>query len=106
MLNSIKLKLKAFDHLLLEKAVTDIVMAVNRASVRYSGPIPMPKIVEKFIVNRSTNVDKKSREQFQRISHCRLLVIESSPKAVESLKKLDISSGVSIKIIMSGGKND
>lgn len=100
MLNSIKLKLKAFDHRLLDRSVTDIISAVYRAGVEVSGPIPMPTKIERFTVNRSTNIDKKSREQFQRSSHVRLVLVESSPKSVDALRKISIASGVDIKIEM------
>lgn len=98
MLHKIKLKLKAYDHRLLEKAVQDIVSAVYRAGATVSGPVPLPTKVESFIVNRSTNIDKKSMEQFQRMSYFRLVVIESSPVAIDALRKIDIASGVDIKV--------
>lgn len=102
MLNSIKLKLRAFDHKLLDKSVSEIVSAVCRAGVGVSGPIPMPSKIERFTVNRSTNIDKTSREHFKRVSHIRLVIIESSPKSVEVLRRINIASGVDIKVEMIG----
>jgi small subunit ribosomal protein S10 len=99
--NSIKLKLSAFDHRLLDKATNDIVSTATRVGTVVKGPIPLPSKIEKITVNRSTNVDKKSREQFQKVSHYRLIIIDSSPQAVEALRKLDIASGVEIKIEMN-----
>jgi len=98
--NSIKLRLKAFDHRLLDRAASEIINVSKRVGVVVNGPIPMPSRIERITVNRSTNVDKKSREQFQKVSHSRLIIIDSNPQVVEALKKLDIASGVDIKIEM------
>jgi len=101
--NSIKLKLKSFDYQVLDKATKQIVHSAIKAGVTVKGPIPLPNIIERITVNRSTNIDKKSREQFQKVSHSRFIIIESSPQVVEALKKLDIASGVDIKIEMGEG---
>jgi len=98
MLHKIKLKLRAYDYKLLDKAISDITSTVCNAGGKIAGPIPLPKKIERFTVNRSTNIDKKSREQFQRISHFRLVIIESSPAALEALRKIDIASGIDIKV--------
>lgn len=101
MLNGIRLKLRAFDHRLLDRSVSEIISAVYNAGLGVAGPIPMPTKIERFTVNRSTNIDKTSREQFQRASHVRLVIIESSSKSVEALRKLNIASGVDIKVEMA-----
>ena len=103
----IKLKLRAFDHRILDKTVADIVNTISRAGARYKGPVPMPRKINKFIVNRSPHVDKKSREQFEIRDHSRLLIIEASPQTVDALMKLDVATGVDIQIKMKGGvKNE
>jgi len=103
---SIELKLKAYESRVLDKAVKDIVDTISRIGARYKGPIPMPKKISRFTVNRSTNVDKKSREQFEIRHHCRFLVIEASPQTIDALMKLDIAAGVDIKIKMKGPQNE
>ena len=102
----IKLKLRAFDHRILDKAIGDIVNTISRTGARYKGPVPMPRKINRFIVNRSTNVDKKSREQFEIRDHSRLLIIEASPQTIDALIKLDIATGVDIQIKMKGVKNE
>lgn len=102
----IKLKLRAFDHRVLDKTTTDIVNTISRAGARYKGPIPMPRKISRFIVNRSTHVDKKSREQFEMRDHSRLLIIEASPQTVDALMNLDVATGVDIQIKMKGVKNE
>ncbi|WPX96783.1 30S ribosomal protein S10 [Candidatus Bandiella euplotis] len=99
---TIKLKLRAFDHRILDKATGDIVDTISRIGARYKGPVPMPRKISRFTVNRSTHVDKKSREQFEIRDHSRLLIIEASPQTVDALMKLDISAGVDIQIKMKG----
>ena len=84
----------------LDKATKQIVQSALKSGVTVRGPVPLPNVIERVTVNRSTNIDKKSREQFQKTSHARLIIIESSPQVVEALKKLDIASGVDIKIEM------
>lgn len=103
---SIELRLKAFESRILDKAVSDIVGTVSRIGARYRGPIPIPKKISRFTVNRSPHVDKKSREQFEIRDHCRLLIIEASPQTVDALMKLDIAAGVDIQIKMKGDENE
>jgi small subunit ribosomal protein S10 len=98
MFHKIKLKLRAYDYRLLDKATNNIVSTVYRAGASVSGPIPLPTKIERFTVNRGVNIDKKSREQFQRVSHFRLIVIESSPTTLDALRKIDIASGIDIKV--------
>jgi small subunit ribosomal protein S10 len=103
---SIELRLKAYEPRVLDKAVKEIVDTVFGIGARYKGPIPMPRKINKFTVNKSTHVDKKSREQFEIRNHSRFLVIEASQHTVDALMKLDIAAGVDIQIKMSGGGNE
>lgn len=98
MQQEMKLKLKAFDHRVLDQAVKDIVRTAERIGVRIKGPIALPRKIQKFTVNRSPHVDKKSREQFEIRKHYRLLIIDPSPQIVDALMKLDLASGVDVEI--------
>lgn len=103
---SIELKLKAFESGILDKAVAEIVDTISRIGARYKGPIPMPRKITRFTVNRSPHVDKKSREQFEIRDHYRFLIIEASPQTVDALMKLDIAAGVDIQIKMKGANDE
>jgi len=95
----IRIKLKAFDHRLLDRSVKQIVDAVKRTGAVISGPIPLPVDKTIITVNRSTNIDKKSREQFEIRVHKRLIdILETTPKTVDALMRLDLPSGVDVKI--------
>ena len=95
----IRIKLKSFDHTLVDKSAEKIVKAVKATGAVVSGPIPLPTKVEKFTVLRSPHVNKKSREQFQLATHKRLLdIYTSSSKTVDALSKLDLPSGVEVEI--------
>jgi small subunit ribosomal protein S10 len=94
----IRIKLKAFDHRLLDKAVDAIVGTVKRTGAKIKGPVPLPLRIEKFTVNRSPHVDKKSREQFEIRTHKRLMIIDPTPQTVDALMKLDLASGVEVDI--------
>lgn len=94
----IRIKLKAFDHRLLDKSTAEIVNTVKRTGANINGPVPLPVIMEKFTVNRSPHVDKKSREQFEIRTHKRLMVIEPTPQTVDALMKLDLAAGVEVDI--------
>ena len=99
----IKLKLKGFDHRILDQAVAEIVNTVKKTGARVKGPIPLPTKIERFTVNRSSHIDKKSREQFE-IRNCyRLLIIDPSAQTVDALMKLDLASGVDVEIKVLGG---
>ncbi|AIF81734.1 30S ribosomal protein S10 [endosymbiont of Acanthamoeba sp. UWC8] len=99
----IKLKLRSFDHRVLDAAVKDIVGTVKRTGATIKGPIPLPKKIERFTVNRSTHVDKESREQFEIRNHTRLMIIElTTPQTVDALSKLDLASGVDVEIKLIG----
>ncbi len=95
----IRIKLKAFDHKILDKGVQEIVETVKRSGARIIGPIPMPTSRNRWTVLRSPHVDKKSREQFEIRTHKRIIdIVEPSPSTVDALMKLDLASGVDIEI--------
>ena len=94
----IRIVLKAFDQRLLDKAAKEIVNTVKRTGASLSGPVPLPNKIEKFTVNKSPHVDKKSREQFEIRTHKRLMLINPNPQAVDALMKLDLASGVEVNI--------
>lgn len=95
----IRLKLKSYDHRLLEKAVKQIVMTAKKTGARLMGPVPLPNKRRCFTVLRSPHVDKKSREQFDLTTHKRVLdIISPSDKTMDALMKLNISSGVEVEI--------
>ena len=95
----IRIRLKGYDHKLLDTAVTEIVSTVRRTGGRVAGPIPLPTRIEKYAVNRSTFVHKKSREQFEIRTHKRLLdIIDPTPQTVDALMKLDLAAGVDVEI--------
>ena len=95
----IRVRLKGYDHKLLDSAVGEIVQTVRRTGGRVAGPIPLPTRIEKFTVNRSPFVDKKSREQFEIRTHKRLMdIINPTDKTVDALMKLDLAAGVDVQI--------
>ena len=95
----IRIKLKSFDHMLVDKSADKIVKTVKATGAVVNGPIPLPTNKKIFTVNRSTFVNKKSREQFELNSFRRLLDIYSStPKTVDALMKLELPSGVEVEI--------
>jgi small subunit ribosomal protein S10 len=95
----IRIRLKAYDHRVLDTSVKEIVETVKRTGGRVAGPIPVPRRIERFTVNRSPHVDKKSREQFEMRIHKRLIDIqEPTPNTVEELMKLDLPAGVDVEI--------
>ena len=96
---SIRISLRAYDHILLDKSTDKIVKTAKSTGAIISGPIPLPTKRSIYTVLRSPHVDKKSREQFQTKIHKRMVdIINSSPKTVESLMKLDLPAGVDIEI--------
>jgi small subunit ribosomal protein S10 len=95
----IRIKLRAYDHRLLDQSVKEIVDTAVRTGARISGPIPLPTRISKFTVLRSPHVDKKSREQFEIRTHKRLIdIFEPTPDTVEALMKLELASGVDVEI--------
>lgn len=95
----IRLKLKSYDHRLLDKAVKQIVLTAKRTGANLMGPVPLPNKRRCFTVLRSPHVDKKSREQFELTTHGRVLdIVNPSDKTMDALMKLSISSGVEVEI--------
>ena len=96
---TIRISLKAYDHILLDKSTEKIVKTAKSTGAIISRPIPLPSNRSVYTVLRSPHVDKKSREQFQTKIHKRLIdILNSTPKTVESLMKLDLPAGVDIEI--------
>ena len=96
---TIRIRLKSYDYRMLDKATWEIVDTVKRTGSRLAGPIPLPTRVEKFSVNRSPHVNKKSAEQFEIRTHKRVLdILNPSGHTMEELKKLSLPSGVEILI--------
>ncbi|NGX43996.1 MAG: 30S ribosomal protein S10 [Candidatus Anoxychlamydiales bacterium] len=97
--NKIRIRLKAYDQRLLDRATKDIVETAKRTGARVVGPIPLPTKREIFTVLRSPHVDKKSREQFESRTHLRLLdILNPTPDTIDKLKVLPVAAGVDIKI--------
>lgn len=95
----LRIRLKGYDHKLLDNAVAEIVQTVRRTGGRVAGPIPLPTRIERFTVNRSTFVDKKSREQFEIRTHKRLLdILEPTQQTIDELGKLELSTGIDVEI--------
>ena len=95
----IRIRLRAFDHYLLDKSVQEIVETAKQTGARVVGPIPLPTEINKFCVLLSPHIDKKSREQFEIRTNKRLLeIIEPTQQTVDSLMKLELSSGIDVEI--------
>ena len=95
----IRIRLKAFDHQLLDKSTSDIVKTARRTGARVAGPIPLPTSLRRYTVLRGPHVDKKSREQFEVRTHKRLIdIMEPTPQTLDALMKLDLSAGVDVEI--------
>jgi small subunit ribosomal protein S10 len=96
---NIRIRLKAFDHRVLDHSTREIVNTAKRTGATVRGPIPLPTLIEKFTVNRSPHIDKKSREQFEIRTHKRVLdIVDPTPQTVDALMKLDLSAGVDVEI--------
>ena len=99
MTTKIRIRLKAYDHRLLDQSASEIVDTAKRSGARVAGPIPLPTRISKFTVLRGPHVDKKSREQFEIRTHKRLLdILEPNQQTLEALMKLDLSAGVEVEI--------
>ncbi len=99
MAGRIRIRLKAFDHLVIDQAAADIVRAVEKSGSQVSGPIPLPTKIHRWTVLRSPHVNKKSREQFELKVHKRLIDIpDSRPQTVDALTRLDLPAGVDVEI--------
>ena len=95
----IRSRLKAYDHMALDKSVDEIVQTVKRSGARIAGPVPLPTARTVYTVLRSPHVDKKSREQFETRIHKRLIdIYDSTPQTVDALMKLDLPAGIGIDI--------
>ena len=95
----IRIKLRAYDHRLLDQSTHEIVSAAQRTGAGINGPIPLPTATSKYTVNRSPHIDKKSREQFETRVHKRLLdIINPTAQTVDALMKLDLPAGVDVEI--------
>tara|TARA_Y100000588_G_scaffold319518_1_gene349599 strand:- start:990 stop:1298 length:309 start_codon:yes stop_codon:yes gene_type:complete len=95
----IRIKLKGYDYRVVDQSTADIVDTAKRSGARVSGPIPLPTRIEKYTVNRSPHVDKKSMDQFEIRTHKRLIdIIEPNVQTVDELKKLNLPAGVDIAI--------
>jgi len=100
--NKIRIRLKAYDHQLLDKAAKEIMDTAKRTGVELRGPFPLPTTISRWTVLRGPHIDKKSREQFERRTHHRLLdILEPSQATVDALMKLDLSAGVHVEIKLS-----
>ena len=95
----IRIRLRAFDYRVLDKSTAEIVETAKRTGAKVAGPIPLPTRIEKFTVNRSPHIDKKSMDQFEIRTHQRLLdTVDPTARTVDELKKLNLPSGVDITI--------
>ena len=96
---NIRIRLKAFDHRVLDQSTLEIVNTAKRTGAQVRGPIPLPTNIEKYKVLRSPDIDKKSREQFEIRTHKRVLdILDPTPETVDALMKLDLASGVDVEI--------
>ena len=99
MSDKIRIKLKAFDHKILDQSVGEIIETVSRSGARIAGPIPLPTKIHKYCVLRSPHVDKKSRQQFEMRIHRRILdILNPTNQTMDELMKTDLSAGVEIEI--------
>ncbi|MGE0386940.1 MAG: 30S ribosomal protein S10 [Gammaproteobacteria bacterium] len=98
----IRIRLKAFDHRLIDQSAREIVETAKRTGARVKGPIPLPTKKERFTVLTSPHVDKDSRDQFEIRTHKRLLdIVNPTDKTVDALMKLDLAAGVDVQIKLS-----
>jgi len=95
----IRIRLKGYDHKLIDQSTSEIVDTAKRTGANVAGPIPLPTSINKFCVLRSPHVDKKSREQFEMRTHRRLLdILEPTQQTIDALMKLELSAGVDVEI--------
>lgn len=99
MADRIRIRLKAFDHYVVDQVAADIVRTAQKTGATVHGPIPLPTRRERWTVLRSPHVDKKSREQFELRTHKRLIdIVDSRPQTIDALTKLDLPAGVDVEI--------
>lgn len=95
----IRIRLKGYDHKLIDQSTSEIVDTAKRTGATVAGPIPLPTTINKFCVLRSPHVDKKSREQFEMRTHRRLIdILEPTQQTIDALMKLELSAGVDVEI--------
>lgn len=100
--DKIRIRLKAYDHKLLDKSAQEIVEAAKRTGVSVRGPFPLPTTINRWTVLKGPHIDKKSREQFERRTHHRLLdIVEPTQQTVDALMKLELAAGVHVDIKLS-----
>jgi small subunit ribosomal protein S10 len=98
----IRIRLKAFDHRLIDRSAAEIVDTARRTGALVHGPIPLPTKIERFTLQRSPHSDKKARDQFEVRTHKRIMdIIEPTDKTVDALMKLDLAAGVDVEIKLS-----
>ena len=96
---NIRIRLKAFDHRVLDQSAGEIVNTAQRTGATVCGPIPLPTRIDKYTVLRSPHIDKKTREQFEIRTHKRVLdILDPTPQTVDALMKLDLAAGVDVEI--------
>jgi len=101
----IRIRLKAYDHKVLDQAAANIVATAARTGTRVAGPVPLPTSISKYTVIRSPFIDKDSREQFEMRVHKRILdILDPNPKVVDALMRLNLPSGVNIEIKLGDQK--
>ena len=99
MAGRIRIRLKAFDHAVIDQASADIVRTAEKTGAQVSGPIPLPTKTKRWTVLRSPHVDKKSREQFELKTHKRLIdILDPTPKTVDALMRIDLPASVDVNI--------
>ena len=98
---NIRIRLKAFDHRVLDQSTREIVNTAKRTGAEVRGPIPLPQRIEKYTVLRGPHIDKKSREQFEIRTYKRMLdIVDPTPQTVDALMKLDLAAGVDVEIML------
>ena len=103
----IRIRLKAYDHRVLDQSATEIVDIAKRTGARVSGPVPLPTTISRYTVLRSPHVDKKSREQFEIRTHKRLVdILEPTPQTVDALMKLDLPAAIDVEIKAFGAEKE
>ncbi|MBI4444358.1 MAG: 30S ribosomal protein S10 [Acidobacteria bacterium] len=103
----IRIRLKAYDHRVLDQSTAEIVEIAKRTGARVSGPIPLPTKINRYTVLRSPHVDKKSREQFEIRTHKRLVdILEPTPQTVDALMKLDLPAAIDVEIKAFGAEKE
>lgn len=95
----IRIRLKAFDHRLIDRSASEIVETAKRTGAQVRGPIPLPTKTERYTVLTSPHVDKDARDQYETRTHKRVLdIVDPTPQTVDALMKLDLSAGVDVEI--------